>query len=140
MVETKTTKYGSYKVVEQVKIHDEFCEWAKTAKKLDETHITVTCRHVVMDLDASLSGDEVEQKLHDGLNAEQFNGEEAEVRLSAMKNASGLFNIYVWHWQSIENSNKHIPDGFSVSAYPEDFSETMWFVLSMILDDPRTFR
>lgn len=138
MVETK--KYGSYMVMEQKSIHDAFCEWAKSAEDLDVTHMKVKCRHVFMDLDVSLSVDEADQKIHERLHAEPFDGEEAEVRLSAMKNASGLFNIHVWHWQSIENSNKHIPDGFSVSAYPEDFSEAMWFVLSMILDDPRTFR
>ena len=140
MVETKITKHEGYMVMEQVKIHDEICEWAKAAKELDDMSVTVTCRHVVMDLDDSLSGDEVDQKLHECLNAEPFNGEEAKVRLAVMKNISGLFNIYVLYWQSFESSDRDVPDGFSVSAYPEDFSEAMWFVLYTILDGQRTFR
>ena len=136
MVETKTTKYGSYMVVEQVKIHDEFCEWAKTAKN-HETKVTwVKCRRVVIELDDSMSGDEVDQKLHERLHAEPFDGEEVTLRLSMTKTPLRLI-ANVEH--ITDDVGVKIPVGYSVSMYPEEVGETMWFVLAAMFNDPRTF-
>ena len=65
MVETKTTRYASYKVMDQTKIHDEFCEWAKTARIFETKTTLVKCRRVEIDLDDSMSSEEVDQKLLD---------------------------------------------------------------------------
>lgn len=136
MVETKTTKYGSYMVMDQKRIHDEFCEWAKTANNLETKTIQVKCRHVLMDLDDSMSGDEADQELHERLHAEPFDGEEATLRLSMTKKPL-RFIARVKH---ITDSDVRIPVGYSVSMYPEEVSEIMWFVLTAAFNDPRTFR
>lgn len=135
MVETKTTKYGSYMVVDQTKIHDEFCEWAETATNNETKIIQVKCRHIFMDLDDSMSEDEVDQKLHERLHAEPFDGEEATLRLSMTKGPVR----FVARVEHINDSDVRISVGYSVSMYPEEVGETMWFVLSAMLDDPRTF-
>lgn len=135
MVETKTTKYGSYMVMDQKRIHDEFCEWAETANNLETKTIQVKCRHVFMDLNDSMSGDEVDQKLHERLHAEPFDGEEAILRLSMTKGPVR----FVARVEHITDSDVRIPVGYSVSMYPEEVSKIMWFVLSAMLNDPRTF-
>lgn len=138
MVETKTTRYASYKVMDQTKIHDEFCEWAKTAR-VNETKTTlVKCRRVEIDLDDSMSGEEVDQKLHERLHAEPFDGEEATLRLSMTK-TSLRFIARVEHEHITNDSGVRIPVGYSVSMYPEEVGETMWFVLAAMFNDPRTF-
>lgn len=136
MVETKTTKYGSYMVMNQKEIHDEFCEWAKTANNLETKMVQVKCRHVLMDLDDSMSGDEVDQKLHERLHAEPFDGEEAILRLILTKGPVR----FVARVEHINDSDVRIPVGYSVSMYPDEVSKIMWFVLGTMLDDPRTFR
>lgn len=135
MVE-KTTKYGSYMVMDQTKIHDEFCEWAKTAKDHETIGKRVKCRHILMDVDNSMSRDEVDQKLHERLHAEPFDGEEATLHLSMTKTPS-RFVVRVEHIS--DNSDFRITVGYSVSMYPDEVSKVMWFVLAAMLDDPRTF-
>lgn len=135
MVETKTTRYASYKVMDQTKIHDEFCEWAKTANNLETKMTQVKCRRVEIDLDDSMSGDEVDQKLHERLHAEPFDGEEATLRLSMTKGPVR----FVARVEHITDSDVRIPVGYSVSMYPEEVGETMWFVLAAMFNDPRTF-
>ena len=135
MMETKTTRYASYKVMDQTKIHDEFCEWAKTANNLETKMTQVKCRRVEIDLDDSMSGDEVDQKLHERLHAEPFDGEEATLRLSMTKGPVR----FVARVEHINDSDVRIPVGYSVSMYPEEVSETMWFVLAAMFNDPRTF-
>ncbi len=135
MVE-KTTKYASYAVMDQTKIHDEFCEWAKTAKN-HETKVTwVKCRRVVIELDDSMSSEEVDQKLHERLHAEPFDGEEVILRLIMTKKpVRFIANVeYI-----TDDSNVRVPVGYSVSMYPEEVGETMWFVLAAMFNDPRTF-
>lgn len=136
MVETKTTKYGSYMVMDQTKIHDEFCEWAKTARVHETKTTLVKCRSVEIDLNDSMSGDEVDQKLHERLHAEPFDGEEVTLRLSMTKTPLRLI-ANVEH--ITEDVGAKIPVGYSVSMYPEEVGETMWFVLAAMFDDPRTF-
>ena len=136
MVE-KTTKYGSYMVMDQTKIHDEFCEWAKTASIHETKSTLVKCRHVMVDLDDSMPGEEVDQKLHEHLHAEPFDGEEATLRLSMTKNPL-RFIANVEHFTN--DSDVRIPVGYSVSMYPEEVGEIMWFVLTATFNDPRTFR
>lgn len=135
MVETKTTRYASYKVMDQTKIHDEFCEWAKTARVHETKTTLVKCRRVEIDLDDSMSGDEVDQELHERLHAEPFDGEEATLRLSMTKKPLR----FIANVEYITDSDVRIPVGYSVSMYPEEVSEIMWFVLGTMLDDPRTF-
>lgn len=134
MVE-KTTKYGSYMVMDQKRIHDEFCEWAETAANNETKMIQVKCRHILMDLDDSMSRDEVDQKLHERLHAEPFDGEEATLRLSMTKGPVR----FVARVEHINDSDVRIPVGYSVSMYPDQVSKIMWFVLGTMLDDPRTF-
>ena len=135
MVETKTTKYESYKVMDQTKIHDEFCEWAKTATNNETKMTQVKCRRVVIELDDSMSGEEVDQKLHERLHAEPFDGEEATLRLSMTKGPVR----FVARVEHITDSDVRIPVGYQVSMYPEEVGETMWFVLAAMFNDPRTF-
>lgn len=137
MVETKTTRYESYKVMDQTKIHDEFCEWAKTAR-VHETKTTLfKCRRVVIDLDDSMSGEEVDQELHKRLYAEPFDGEEVTLRLSMTK----LPLRFIASVEYItDDSNVRIPVGYSAHMYPDEVNETMWFVLAAMFNDPRTFR
>lgn len=136
MVETKTTKYGSYMVMDQTKIHDEFCEWAKTAKDHDMKTMLVKCRHIFMDVDDSMSGDEVDQKLHERLHAEPFDGEESVLRI-ILGRTPLRFIAHVEH--ITDDSDVRIPVGYSVSMYPEEVSKIMWFVLEIMINDPRTF-
>lgn len=136
MVE-KTTKYGSYMIMNQKEIHDEFCEWTKAARIHETKTMLVKCRHILMDLDDSMSRDEVDQKLHERLHAEPFDGEEATLRLSMTKKPL-RFIANVEH--VTDDSDVRIPVGYSVSMYPEEVSKIMWFVLATMLDDPRTFR
>lgn len=136
MVETKTTKYGSYMVMDQKKIHDTFCEWAATAKDHETKTMRVKCRHIFMDVDDSMSGDEVDQKLHERLHAEPFDGEEVTLHLCVVKTPL-RFTARVEHIS--DNSDFRIPVGYSVSMYPEEVSKVMWFVLEAMLNDPRTF-
>lgn len=136
MVETKTTKYGSYTVADQTMIHEEFCEWANTARIHETKTILVKCRHILMDFDDSMSRDEVDQKLFERLHAESFDGEEVTLRLSMTKKPL-RFVAHVEHIN--DDSDVRIPVGYSVSMYPEEVSRIMWFVLATMLDDPRTF-
>lgn len=136
MVETKTTRYASYKVMDQTKIHDEFCEWAKTARVHETKTTLVKCRRVEIDLDDSMSGEEVDQKLHERLHAEPFDGEEVTLRLSMTKTPLRLI-ANVEH--ITDDVGVKIPVGYSVSMYPEEVGETMWFVLAAMFNDPRTF-
>ena len=131
----KMKTYSTFAVMKEVDIVKDILAWIETAEAFENKKVIVTCRYARIDFDEGLTGEEADQKLHERLHAEPFEGAEVELSLAVEKTPWKIIaRVYNYDIESDDCSPM-----FTIFMNEDNAATMLWFVMRCICNDPRTF-